>query len=105
MDHEKLTELRRHYDGRSTAREMDGGRWEKDTDPNPMVGTSIRLPRDVLTWVREQAEAEGVGQSVVIRRAIERDRAAATAGTEGDVRDRLARLEQAVFAVPEPRRE
>lgn len=95
MTPKKLAELREHYDTTSTAEEMltDGGRWETDVDPDPMVTTSLRLPRSLLDWVREQAAEERVKPTALIRRWIEDRREV----DDDDVPARLARLEQAVF--------
>lgn len=94
MTPEQLAELREHYDNTSTAGDMlADGRWETDVDPDPMVTTSLRLPKSLLDWVREQAAQERVKPTALIRRWIEDHRA----GTGDDVADRLARLEQAVF--------
>ena len=42
--------------------------------PRPMVVTSIRLPLDICTWLSLTAASRGETQSVIIRRALERER-------------------------------
>lgn len=92
MNQQHLAELRDYYDNNSTADNMDGGTWETDVDPNPMVTTSLRLPKDVLDWIRQQAEAQHVRPSALIRQWIEERRSKTL-----DLEARLTRLEQAVF--------
>jgi hypothetical protein len=98
MAENTLDALRDYYDTHSTADEMDGGTWETDTYPNPMVSTSLRLPKDVLDWVRAQAAAEGIGHTALIRRWIEQRREIEEAGA-GRVEERLDALAEAVLAV------
>lgn len=94
MTPDELAALREYYDNTSTADDMlTGGRWETDVDPDPMVTTSLRLPKSLLDWVREQAVEQRVKPTALIRRWIEDRRA----GADDDVVGRLTRLEQAVF--------
>ncbi len=60
-----------------------------------MITTSLRLPKSLLDWVREQAAAEHTKPTALIRRWIEqrRDDDSLTAGATA----RIERLEQAVF--------
>lgn len=75
----ELAALREYYDTTDTAEEMtdESGRWEADAAADPMVTTSLRLPRSLLTWVRDQAAAEQVKPTALIRRWIEDRRRAA----------------------------
>lgn len=45
---------------------MDRGPWEHDTQTDPMVTTSLRLPKSLLDWLRDRAAAEHVRPSVLI---------------------------------------
>jgi uncharacterized protein (DUF4415 family) len=92
METQKLAELRDYYDNHSTAADMGDATWETEVEPDPMVTTSLRLPKSVLDWVRAQAEVEHTKPTALIRRWIE-ERQAGTAGVD----ERLARLERAVF--------
>lgn len=95
---EELAELREHYDTTSTADQMtaEAGRWETDIDPDPMVTTSLRIPKSLLDWVRERAADERVRPSALIRRWIEDHRDGGVAAA-AEVTARLERLEHAVF--------
>jgi len=96
MNRKELLEMRDYYDTHSTADEMaNGGTWETDVDPDPMVTTSLRLPKSLLDWVREQATAEHVKPTALVRRWIEQHHADDRAPT--GTAERLERLEQAVF--------
>lgn len=78
--------------------EMDSGTCESDVDPDPMVSTSLRLPKSLLDWVREQATAQHSKPTTYIRQLLEEARATNSAPT--DVATRLDRLERAVFPTP-----
>lgn len=98
MAENKLDALRDYYDTHCTADEMEDGTWETDVYPNPMVSTSLRLPKDVLDWVRAQAATEGIGHTALIRRWIEQRRALEQADA-ARVDQRLDVLAEAVLAV------
>ena len=89
MDEQERARLRDHYDHADLTTDVKRARWETDVDPDPMVTTSLRLPKSLLDWVRQQAEAEQVKPTALIRRWIERQR------TEPDT-DVNRRLERAV---------
>ncbi|MGH3588688.1 MAG: hypothetical protein ACRDQ0_20455 [Pseudonocardia sp.] len=99
--------LREHYDGTDTTDEMAEGRWEPEVDSDPMVTTSLRVPKSLLDWVREEAAAEQVRPSALIRRWIEdRRRAADAEDTEerralADLTARVDRLESVTLRVAE----
>ncbi|MFC5995877.1 hypothetical protein ACFQE5_16835 [Pseudonocardia hispaniensis] len=92
MNQMELAELRDHFDSTDLSGEIEQARWERDVDPDPMVTTSLRLPRSLLDWVREQADRERVKPTALIRRWIEDRRSGGD-----DVVARLERLERAVF--------
>lgn len=88
----KMHQLRDHYDNVDTSADMEDGHWESETDQDPMVTTSLRLPKSLLDWVRQQAETERVRPTALIRHWIEERRVGADSMAE-----RLTRLEAAVF--------
>ncbi len=92
---DELNEIRDHYDTTDTSAEMDEGVWETDVDADPMVTTSLRLPKSLLDWVRAQAATEQVRPTALIRRWIKQHRG--REGEAGNVTARVARLERAVF--------
>ena len=91
---DEISEYAQHHD---FAAEMERGTWEADTDADPMITTSVRLPKSLLDWVRHRAAAEHVRPSVLIRQWIEQHRDAAEAEDAGDLAARVERLERAVF--------
>ena len=95
MNHQELVKIREYYDTTSTAEDMKDGIWDPEVDPDPMVTTSLRLPKSLLDWVREQAGVEYTKPTALIRRWIEqrRDDDSLAAGATA----RIERLEQAVF--------
>jgi hypothetical protein len=92
----KLDDIADYAHGHDFAADMEQGTWETDTDP--MVTTSVRLPKSLLDWVRQRAAAQHVRPSVLIRQWIEqrRDDDNDTAGE--DLAARVERLERAVFS-------
>ncbi len=99
---QRIQELRDHYDSTSTVAELAdgaGGRWEDDVETDPMVTTSLRLPKSVLDQVRTEAKALGVKPTALIRSWIEQrylPEHSAQAGPRNLV-ERINRLERAVF--------
>lgn len=102
MNQQKIDELRDYYDTTDTSDQMDGGTWETDVEDNPMITTSLRLPKDVLDWVRAVAAAEHVKPTALIRQWVEEQhqgdyRIRRASGQDMKVEQRLRRLEHAVF--------
>ena len=93
----KLDEIADYAEGHDFAAEMEQGSWEGGTDADPMVTTSVRLPKSLLDWVRQRAATQHVRPSVLIRQWIEQHRDAAEAEGTGDLAARVERLERAVF--------
>ena len=92
----KLDEIADYAERHDFAAEMEQGSWEADTDADPMITTSVRLPKSLLDWVRQRAAAQHVRPSVLIRQWIEQRRDAEAEGA-GDLAVRVERLERAVF--------
>jgi hypothetical protein len=104
VDDRKLDELREHFDAADLTDSVDTAVWETDVDTDPMIVTSVRLPKSLLDWVRERAAAEQVKPTALIRRWIEerQDASAVTptadsVTTVAQLADRVSRLE--TFAV------
>lgn len=93
----KLNEIAEYAQTHDFSTEMEQGVWETDTETDPMVTTSLRLPKSLLDWVRAQAAAQHVRPSVLIRQWIEQCRDAGGASGLEDLSARVQRLEQAVF--------
>ncbi len=91
---DEIADYAQHHD---FAAEMEQGTWEAGTDADPMITTSVRLPKSLLDWVRHRAAVEHVRPSVLIRQWIEQHRDAAGAQDAGDLAARVERLEHAVF--------
>lgn len=69
-----LAALREYYDTTSTAAELAdtaSGTWETDIEADPMVTTSLRLPKSLLDWVRQLAGELGVKPTALIRSWVE----------------------------------
>lgn len=94
----KLDEIAAHAETHDFSADMEEGVWEADTEADPMVTTSLRLPKSLLDWVREQAVAQHVRPSGLIRQWIEQRRDAGGAAGIEDLASRLERLEHEVFS-------
>ncbi|WDZ86174.1 hypothetical protein [Micromonospora cathayae] len=68
-----LDDTRDHYDTTDTSDEMTAAlehgsaRWETEVAEDPMVGTSLRLPRSLLEAVRAEAAARHLPTTTLIR--------------------------------------
>ncbi|MDA3630162.1 hypothetical protein [Saccharopolyspora oryzae] len=91
----KLNELAQHYDNTDVSAEMDAGHWETEPAPSdPMITTSLRLPKSLLDRVRVRAAQEDMKATAWIRVLIE----TTLSGSEADsIEARVRRLEAAVF--------
>jgi hypothetical protein len=76
---------------------MDKGVWEDDRAADPMVTTSLRLPKSLLDWVRERAADEHVRPSGLTRQWIEQRRDGTVEVATAEIAARVERLERAVF--------
>lgn len=99
---EELAEVAEHVESHDMVEVVDTAVWDTDVSTEPMVVTSIRLPRPLMQRVRAQAEAAGVPATALIRGWVE-DRLVAQ--ETGDVsRDRLVAALRAVLADLDPLR-
>jgi Arc/MetJ-type ribon-helix-helix transcriptional regulator len=94
----KLNEIADYAEDHDFAAEMEQGAWEGDTDADPMITTSVRLPKSLLDWIRQRAAAQHVRPSVLIRQWIEQQRDEDGTETAEDLLARVERLERAVFS-------
>lgn len=92
---DRWNEIADHAETHDFSTEMEDGMWESDVDADPMVSTSLRLPKSLLDWVREQAAAQHSKPTTYIRQVLEYARVTGSGPTE--LAARLDRLERAVF--------
>lgn len=93
----KFDEIADHAQAHDFSAEMEQGVWETDSDADPMVTTSLRLPKSLLDWVREQSATQHLRPSGLIRQWIEQRRDAGGAPVIEELAARLERLEHRVF--------
>ncbi|HEY3714946.1 MAG TPA: hypothetical protein VGL39_10500 [Jatrophihabitantaceae bacterium] len=68
MAKKQLDEISEHAETHDFANDIaERGAWEADTEPDPMVTTSLRLPKSLLDWVRTQADHEHTRPTVLMR--------------------------------------
>ncbi|MGH3872925.1 MAG: hypothetical protein ACRDSR_15710 [Pseudonocardiaceae bacterium] len=92
MTDNHIAELAEYADTHDLSTELEQAHREDTTNPDPMVTTSLRLPKSLLDWVRHQAADEGLRPTALIRHWIEQRRD----GTEG-LAERVRRLEEIVL--------
>lgn len=94
MNESKLEGIAAYAESHDFADEMQNGTWHdaEERDPDPMISTSLRLPKSLLDWVRAEAEESHVKHTALIRKWIEEKRSGSS-----DIASRVARLEEAVF--------
>lgn len=86
-------EIVEHAEGHDFSVDIENGAWESDVESDPMVSTSLRLPKSLLDWVREQAAAQLSKPTTYIRQLLEEVRD--SNGAPADVAVRLDRSERA----------
>ncbi|MGH3095817.1 MAG: hypothetical protein ACRDMV_07425 [Streptosporangiales bacterium] len=94
MNKKELDELAAYADEHDFSAEMKSGQWHgaREPDPDPMISTSLRLPKSLLDWVRAQADDAHTKPTALIRAWIEEKRNA-----PDSLDQRVQRLEEAVF--------
>ncbi|MFI0469103.1 hypothetical protein ACH347_33940 [Saccharopolyspora sp. 5N102] len=91
----KLDELAQYYDTHDMSAKMESGHWETEpAPPDPMITTSLRLPKSLLDQVRARAAEEDMKTTAWIRVLIE---AALSDPGPNNIEARVRRLEAAVF--------
>lgn len=97
MDEKELAE---HYDRTDLTDEIERASWEAEVQADPMVVTSLRLPKSLLDWIREQAANERVRPTALIRRWLEDRRAGSDEDVSvSDLASRVDRLESVTLRV------
>lgn len=112
MESRDLDALRDHYVNTDLSAAIESAVWETEVQPEPMIVTSIRLPKSLLDWVREQAAGEQLKPTALIRRWIE-DRRGVSAGrpipgeenTVAGLAERVSRLEAVALQIVAAERE
>lgn len=99
---EELAEVAEHVESHDMAGVVDTAEWDTDVITEPMVVTSIRLPRPLMQRVRVQADAAGGPATALIRGWVEDRLMAQEAGEVS--RDRLVAALRAVLADLDPLR-
>jgi hypothetical protein len=114
VDDRQRGSLREHYattDLTDLTDAIDSATWDTEVDSDPMVVTSVRMPRSLLEWVREQAAIDQVKPTALIRRWIEDRRRGSGDPEIGDeptvaqLADRVTRLEALALRTASPDRD
>jgi hypothetical protein len=89
----ELEQLAGYYDTHDTSAEMEDGTW---VEPQPMATTSLRLPADVISQLKRQAQARHVRYTTYVRSILENAARGEPPIDVADITRRLERIEQAV---------
>jgi hypothetical protein len=89
----ELEQLAAHYDSHDTSEEMEHGMW---VEPQPMATTSLRLPAEVISQLKRQAQARHVRYTTYVRSILESAARGTLPSDMADITERLERIEQAV---------
>ncbi len=92
MDDRERDALREHFDATDLADAIDSAKWETEVDPDPMIVTSVRLPKSLLDWVRDQAAVEHLKPTALIRQWVEDRRRVSNRQRNGTDETSVARL-------------
>lgn len=79
QDAQQIRELATYYDEADTSQDLERAQRDDSVVAEPMVTTSLRLPRSTLNDLRHHAEERGVRPTQLIREWVE----AGLAGAEG----------------------
>jgi hypothetical protein len=69
----KIEDLRDYYDTHDTAKELqtaldgDEGVWETSVEEDPLVGTSLRLPKSILDRIRAESRSRQMPATALMR--------------------------------------
>lgn len=86
----KLDYIAAYADSHDFSAEMEHGVWVEGSKPetDPMVSTSLRLPKSLLDWIRHEARTRHIRHTTLIRAWLEQKRLGNT-----DLEERIIRLE------------
>jgi hypothetical protein len=95
-DMAKPDELAKCYDSHDTSAEMEAGHWVTEPpESDPMITTSLRLPKSLLDRVRVRAAEEDMKATAWIRALIE---GSLSRSEPSSIEARVRRLEAARFS-------
>jgi predicted DNA binding CopG/RHH family protein len=89
----ELEQLADYYESHDTSTEMEHGTW---VEPQPMATTSLRLPADVISQLKRQAQARHVRYTTYVRSILERAGSGTLPPDISDITERLELIQQAV---------
>jgi hypothetical protein len=82
MDQERLERLAEHYQSTDASADLDRAHYEGGVVAEPMVTTSLRLPKSIMDAVRGAADARKMRPTALMREWIERQLVERAAGGE-----------------------
>jgi hypothetical protein len=71
IDHEQLKRTAEHYEAGDASADLDRADYDDSTVAEPMVTTSLRLPKPVMDAVRAAADALGMRPTALMREWVE----------------------------------
>lgn len=89
----ELDRLADYYDSHDTSAEMGHGTW---VEPQPMATSSLRLPADVISQLKRQAQARHIRYTAYVRSILEHAASGTLPPEMADITERLERIERAL---------
>jgi len=89
----ELEQLAGYYGSHDTSAEMEHG---TRVEPQPMATTSLRLPADVISQLKRQAQARHIRYTAYVRSILEQAASGTLPPQIADITERLERIERAV---------
>jgi predicted DNA binding CopG/RHH family protein len=90
---EELEHLAEYYSSHDTSADMEHGEW---VEPQPMATTSLRLPTEVISQLKQQARVRHLRYTSYVRSILERVAVVGPQPELADITERLERIERAL---------
>jgi hypothetical protein len=100
IDHEQLERIAEHYEAGDASADLDRADYDDSTMAEPMVTTSLRLPKPVMDAVRAVADARGMRPTALMREWVEQqvvDLATAAPHGRPDVRRGVPAMDRSII--------
>jgi hypothetical protein len=95
---DQIKKIRDYADNFDLSDEIEQGHWETDVADDPMVTTSLRLPKSLLDWIRTRAAEQHVKPTAWIRDLLEQQRT-----ERPDLEHRVSALEGLLLSIAAPK--
>jgi ferredoxin-NADP reductase len=81
-DRDRLEQAAEHYETGDASAELERADYDDSTTAEPMVTTSLRLPKPVMDAIRAAADARGIRPTALMREWVEQQLLEQAAGEQ-----------------------